>query len=157
VVPVGSGATFGRHHAIPCLPVVRVTFISNLAEHLISERARHLCTDVVFWYIAYQSTEPRATPLCLCIACLSRTVWGFPITRRLISHRTITLLANSAEFVLHLPILDCWKDTSVDESKCVPLSRTLRLEVPPEPTLGLTLKGGDLSLDVTSAVVFVGG
>jgi hypothetical protein len=41
VVPVGSGATVGGHHAIPCLPVVRATCFSDLAEHLSSECARH--------------------------------------------------------------------------------------------------------------------
>jgi hypothetical protein len=88
---------------------------------------------------------------------LSRIVGDFPITRRLISYRPIALLANSAKLVFHLPISDCRKDTSIDESKGVPLSRTLRLEVPPKPALSLALKGGDLGLDVTSGVVFVRG
>lgn len=75
----------------------------------------------------------------------------------LISHRPIALLTNSAELILHLPIPDCREDTGVDESECVPLSRTFRLEVPPEPALRLALEGGDLGFDVTSAVVLVGG
>lgn len=67
------------------------------------------------------------------------------------------LLTNSGELVFHMTVSDRRKDTGVDESKGVPFSRTLCLEVPPEPTLSLRLKGGDLGLDIASRVVFVRG
>jgi hypothetical protein len=61
-------------------------------------------------------------------------------------------LADGTKFILNVPILDRRENISVDELKGVPLSRTLRLEVPPEPALCLGLKGRDLGLDVTSGV-----
>jgi hypothetical protein len=66
-------------------------------------------------------------------------------------------LAYGVELILNRTVVDRWEDTSIDELERVPLSRTLRLEVPPEPALCLALKGRDLGLDVTSGVVFVRG
>ena len=64
-------------------------------------------------------------------------------------------LAYGTELVLNLPVPDRRKDVGLDELKGVPLSRTLRFEVPPEPALCLGLKGRDLGLDVTSGVGLV--
>jgi hypothetical protein len=66
-------------------------------------------------------------------------------------------LARCSELVVHSTILDGREDTSVDELERVPFSRTLRLEVPPEPALCLGLERSDLGLDVTSGLVLVGG
>jgi hypothetical protein len=66
-------------------------------------------------------------------------------------------LARCSELVVHSAVLDSREDTSVEELERVPLSRTLRLEVPPEPALCLGLERSDLGLDVTSGVVLVGG
>jgi hypothetical protein len=65
-------------------------------------------------------------------------------------------LALGSELILDFAVLDRREDASVNKLEGVPLGRTLRLEVPPEPTLCHGLERCDLGLDVTSGVVLVG-
>lgn len=69
--------------------------------------------------------------------------------------RLIALLTQASELVVHGAIANGGENTSINEPECIPLSRTLSLEVPPKPALGLRLKGGNLGLNITPGVVFV--
>lgn len=72
-----------------------------------------------------------------------------------IDHHDARLLAKSVVLVLHLAVLYRREDSGIDEPERIPLSRTLRLEVPPEPSLCLTFEGRNLAFNETRGVISV--
>lgn len=46
-----------------------------------------------------------------------------------------------------------WKDSSVNQSECVPFGTGLGLEVPEDPTLRVLLKRLELCFDITASIV----
>lgn len=97
----------------------------------------------------------QSTNACPCMQCAFSAVDFSCLAWRPASEGPVACLTRWTKLVVDLSIPDCGEDTSINEPKSIPFSRTLRLEVPPDPSLRRRLKCTDLRFNVAPGLVLV--